>query len=104
MDINKKKIKNIIENPIWLSVSETAKLCGSSTKTIRRAIKSININFKIVNERYFVELSSAEGFMHKNLKLKNKFYKFGLGQYIDKWKAKEWEKRKIEKKKRKKKL
>lgn len=91
--INKKENIDTIENPIWLSISEAAKLCGTSTKTIRRAIKNININFKIVSERYYIELSSIEGFMQSNLKLKNKFYKYGLGQYIENWKNKKMKKK-----------
>lgn len=71
-----------IKNPIWLSVSESAKMGGVQTKTIRRAIQSKTIKYKIVGNRYFIELSSVAAYLHKNKKLENKFYNFGLGQYL----------------------
>ncbi len=71
-----------IKNPIWLSVSEAAKLGGVTDKTIRRALKSENgLKFKIIRNRYQIELSSLLIYMHKNTKLKNKLADFGLGQY-----------------------
>lgn len=75
----------IITNPIWLSVSESAKLGGVQTKTIRRAIKSNNIRFKILGNRYLIELKSLIVFMKSNKKLENKFNSLGIGQYIEKW-------------------
>lgn len=78
-----------IHNHIWLTVSEAAKMGGVQTKTIRRAIKSKqDLRYKIVQNKYKVELRSLIIFMHSNTKLKNKLYKYGLGQYINKWKSK----------------
>jgi len=78
---------NIIttENPVWLSVSEAAKFGGVNTKTIRRAIQAKSIKYKVVKNRYFIELSSVVGFLLSTIKLKNKFNQYGIGQYVDKW-------------------
>ncbi len=82
-----KKIDIQIDNPIFVSVTEAAKLGGVQDKTIRRALKQAGeLNFKIVNNRYQIDLSSLISYLHKNTKLKNKLYKFGIGQYIEKWK------------------
>lgn len=76
-----------VGNPIWVSVSEAADLGGVQGKTIRRAIKSDpNLHYKIIKNRYQIELSSLLTFLHKNTKLKNKLTDFGLGQYVKEWK------------------
>jgi hypothetical protein len=73
--------------PIWLSVSEAAALGGVQGKTIRRAIKSDpNLKYKIVKNRYQIDLGSLLIFLNKNTKLKNKLKDFGLGQYVSEWK------------------
>lgn len=73
--------------PIWVSVSEAANLGGVQSKTIRRAIKNdTNLLYKIVKNRYQIELGSLLSFLHKNTKLKNKLEGFGLGQYVQGWK------------------
>ncbi|MDI3496598.1 MAG: hypothetical protein PWQ35_619 [Patescibacteria group bacterium] len=73
---------------IWLSVSEAASLGGVNDKTIRRALKDLDTGpvFKIVKNRYQIELLSLIKYLHTNTKLKNKFNQFGLGQYIKEWK------------------
>ena len=72
---------------IWLSVSEAAALGGVGAKTIRRAIKDLEsgLVFKIVKNRYQIELGSLIKYMYKNTKLENKFLQFGLGQYVKEW-------------------
>ncbi len=75
-----------INTPIWLSVSEAAKLGGVQTKTIRRAIQFNNVKYKIIGNRYAIDFPSLITFLHTKTKLKNKFNQFGLGQYVDKWK------------------
>lgn len=77
---------NEIRIPIWLSVSEAASLGGVQTKTIRRAIQYNNVKYKIIGNRYSIDLSSLIAFLHSKTKLKNKLNQFGLGQYVDKWK------------------
>jgi len=81
------KIKAINKTSIWFSVSEAAKIGGVQGKTIRRAIKTdSNLTYKIVKNRYQIELSSLLNFLNKNTKLKNKLKNFGLGQYVEEWK------------------
>ncbi|MDD3285476.1 MAG: hypothetical protein PHG95_02475 [Patescibacteria group bacterium] len=72
-----------VKNPLWLSVSEAAKLGGVTDKTIRRALKAEHdgLKFKISKNRYQIELSSLLIYLHRNTKLKNKLSDFGLGQY-----------------------
>jgi len=74
-----------IANPIWLSISEGAKIGGVQTKTIRRAIKDKKIKYKVINNRYILELASLIIYLHTTQKLKNKLIESGIGQYIDKW-------------------
>ncbi|MDD5290717.1 MAG: excisionase family DNA-binding protein [Patescibacteria group bacterium] len=74
-----------IKNPLWLSVSEAAKLGGVQTKTIRRAIKSNHLRYKVVGNRYLINLESLIAFSYTKRKLKNKLNQYGLGQYIEKW-------------------
>lgn len=75
-----------IENPVWLSVSEAAKLGGVQSKTIRRAIKANNLKFKVVGNRYQIDFESLKDFLHTTKKLLNKFNNQGIGQYVKKWK------------------
>ncbi len=74
-----------VANPIWLKTSEAAKIGGIKTKTIRRGIKSGALKYKIISNKYYIELRTLILFLHKTTKLKNKLYKKGLGQYIKKW-------------------
>lgn len=78
-----------VANPIWVSVSEAAALGGVQGKTIRRALKDEKgaLVFKIVKDRYQIELGSLIIFLHRNKKLNNKLQDFGLGQYVSEWKA-----------------
>jgi len=83
-EIKKENTRNLI----WLSVSEAAKLGGVQGKTIRRAIKDYSLKYKIIKNRYQIELSSLLEFMNRNTKLKNKLKHLGIGQYVDGWKDK----------------
>jgi len=77
------KASKNIANPIWVSVSEAASLGGVSSKTIRRAIKNEeDFLFRIIKNRYQIELSSLINFLHKNTKLRNKLENNGLGQLV----------------------
>jgi hypothetical protein len=84
-----------VANPIWVSVSEAAALGGVQGKTIRRALKDEKgaLVFKIVKDRYQIELGSLIIFLHRNKKLNNKLQDFGLGQYVSEWKAETEQKR-----------
>jgi len=74
-----------ISNPVWLSVSESAKIGGVTNKTIRRAIQSNNIKYKILKNRYLIDIASLIQYLLKTKKLENKLNKYGIGQYVDKW-------------------
>jgi len=75
-----------IIKPIWVSVSEAARLGGVQTKTIRRAIQFNYVKYKIISNRYLIDFSSLITYLHTKTKLNNKLKQFGLGQYVDKWK------------------
>ena len=88
LEENHDEIKKLIEvdNPLWLSVTEAAKIGGIQNKTIRRAIQSKTIKYKIISNRYLIEVSSLVTFLHTRTKLKNKLNQLGIGQYIENWK------------------
>ena len=81
--------KNILlknaPSPLWVSVSEAAKLGGITTKTVRRALQSEKITYKVEKNRYLIDLRSIILYLHTKTKLKNKLNDFGIGQYIEKW-------------------
>jgi len=89
---NKKKKENEkiliftkIANPIFVSVSEAAKLGGINSRTIRRAIQDEKITYKIVKDRYQLDLKSTFLYLYSNRKLRNKLLQNGIGQYIESW-------------------
>lgn len=76
-------VEQKISSPLWFSVSSSAKLGGVDPKTIRRALKKDSgLKYKIVKNRYKIELGSLLSFLSQNTKLKNKLKKNGLGQYL----------------------
>ncbi|MCX6799866.1 MAG: hypothetical protein NT091_01835 [Candidatus Falkowbacteria bacterium] len=75
-----------IHSPIWVSVSDAAQLGGIQTKTIRRAIQSKTLEYKIVKDRYLIDLQTLIIYLYSNTKLKNKLLSKGIGQYVEKWK------------------
>ncbi len=84
------EIKNIrfkVDKTIFVSVSEAARLTGVNDKTIRRALKSKNsqLKFKIVYDRYQIDLGSLLTYFFKSAKLTNKLNNQGLGQYVMEW-------------------
>ena len=72
-------------NPIWLTMSEAAKMGGVQKKTIKRAISSKVLKYRIVDNRYQVDLRSVILHMADKKKLCNKLKEHGLGQYVEKW-------------------
>lgn len=55
---------------------------GVESKTIRRAIKQAGaLKYKIVQDRYQIELGSLINFITSKVKLRHKFEESGLGQY-----------------------
>ncbi len=75
-----------IQTALWLSVSEAAKIGGVGSKTIRRAIDAARVTFKVTGNRYLIEYPSLLAFLLSSTKLRNKFHRIGLGQYVEKWK------------------
>ena len=73
---------------IRLSISEAAKLFGVNSQTIRRAIKAKEITYVVVGERYKLNFESLIKWSQQKITIKNKTEKFGIGQYVDKWKIK----------------
>ncbi len=80
---NSQAPKNI-ERPIWISVTEAAKIMGVDGKTIRRAIKQEipDLKYRIDNDRYQIEIGSLINFAVGKIKLRHKFERLGLGQYL----------------------
>lgn len=85
VDLSHTVLEKDVMNPIWLSVSEAAKLGGVQNKTIRRALQAKTIKYKIVSNRYLIDLASVVKYLHTSRKLHNKLKQNGLGQYIDNW-------------------
>jgi len=73
------------DNPLWVSVSEAAKLGGVQSKTIRRAISGQLITYRVRGNRYLIDLGSLLAFLRSRTKLHNKLSKAGLGQYVSNW-------------------
>jgi hypothetical protein len=68
--------------PLWVSVSEAAKLSGVQTKTIRRAIESKKIVFIVKDNRYSIEIGSVFKWLLSSPKSKKKFLETGIIQYF----------------------
>jgi len=73
------------QSPIRLSVSETAKLFGVSSKTIRQAIKNGEINYVVVRGRYKINFESALNWSQASTRRRNQLQTTGLGRYVDNW-------------------
>ncbi|MFZ5365208.1 MAG: hypothetical protein ACOZBH_03365 [Patescibacteria group bacterium] len=76
------KTKKIIR----VSVSEAGRLFGVDSQTIRRALKSQDITYVVVHGRYKINLESLIKWSQKNIRIKHKMEKDGIGQFVDKWK------------------
>ncbi|MFP4514851.1 MAG: hypothetical protein ACLFNO_02490 [Parcubacteria group bacterium] len=93
--VRRKIQEKLIRYPIWLLISEAAKLAGVSDKTIRRAVKDIGgLKYRIANGRYYVELLSMIEYLEKSTKLRNRLNTFGLGQYVKEYNRKREEEKK----------
>lgn len=73
---------------IRVSISEAARLFGVNSQTIRRAIKSKDLTYVVVSGRYKMNFESLIKWSQAKSTVKNKSEKFGIGQYVDKWKIK----------------
>jgi excisionase family DNA binding protein len=73
---------------IRVSISEAARLFGVNPQTIRRAIQSQDITYVVVAGRYKINFESLVKWSQKKTTVRNKSEKYGIGQYVDKWKIK----------------
>jgi len=73
---------------IRVSISEAARLFGVNPQTIRRAIKAQEITYVVVAGRYKINFESLVRWSQKKITVKNKAEKYGISQYVDKWKIK----------------
>ena len=73
---------------IRVSVSEAARLFGVNAQTIRRAIQAQEITYVVVGGRYKLNFESLIKWSQQKVTVKNKTEKYGIGQYVDKWKIK----------------
>jgi hypothetical protein len=74
-----------IKNTIWLAPADTAILVGVSKKTLIRAIQAKQVRYKVINNRYLIDVASAIEYMCTKIKLKNKLDNLGLGQLVKNW-------------------
>ncbi len=74
-----------MKSVIRLSVSEAAKMFGVSQRTIRRAIKSDDITYVVVQGRYKINFESLLKWSQRTTTIKNKRDNAGLGQYVNQW-------------------
>lgn len=77
-----------MENLVRLSVSESAKLFGVSTRTIRRAIAKEEISYIVVQGRYKINFESLLKWSQSSTTVRNKRDKAGIGQFVEKWRIK----------------
>ncbi len=75
-----------VANPLWLSVSEAARIAGVQKKTIRRGLDSGGLTFKVVGNRYLINATTLIIWLLASTKLRNKFLHHGFGQYVEEWK------------------
>ncbi len=73
-------------SPIRLTVSEAARLFGTSTKTIRQALRLGEITYIVVRGRYKINFSSMLKWSQISTRRQNMLKKQGLGQFVEQWK------------------
>jgi len=71
--------------PIRITVSEAARLFGVSTKTIRVALKTNQIRYIVVNNRYKISFESLLDWSQRSTRRRNQLSTSGIGQYVQKW-------------------
>jgi len=75
-----------INEVIRVSISEAAKLFGVNAQTIRRAIKSDDLSYVIVQGRYKISFESLLKWSQQHATIGNKMESRGIGQYVEQWK------------------
>lgn len=74
--------------PVRVSVSEAARLFGVDAHTIRRALKSEELRYIVVQSRYKINFESLVIWSQNRNTVKNKLNEKGIGQFVEKWKIK----------------
>lgn len=73
-------------NIIRISVSEAARLFGVEQKTIRRALKTQELRYAVVQGRYKINFESLIKWSQQHIKIKKKVDSQGIGQFVGQWK------------------
>ncbi len=71
--------------PIRVSVSESARLFGVSTKTIRQALKANEIRYIVSRGRYRINFESLLKWSQESTRRRNLLGSTGIGQFVEKW-------------------
>lgn len=74
------------ETPVRVSINEASRLFGISEKSIRRAIRSDELRYIIVRNRYKLSFSSLVSWSQKSRNFQMKTATKGIGQWVDQWK------------------
>jgi excisionase family DNA binding protein len=77
-----------MSNVIRVSVSEASRLFGIDPKTIRRAIKSQELKYIVVQGRYKINFESLLNWSQGRTAVRHKLAERGIGQYVNQWKIK----------------
>lgn len=73
------------QNFVRLSISEAAKMFGVNPQTIRRALKAGELTYIMVQGKYKINFESLVRWSQGLTAIRNKTTRFGIGQYVDKW-------------------
>lgn len=76
------------EKIIRVSISEAAKLFGVNAQTVRRAIRAGELTYVVVQGRYKINFESLIKWSQRQITVRNKSEKKGIGQFVEKWKIK----------------
>lgn len=71
---------------VRVSISEAARLFGVNAQTIRRAIKSGDLTYVVVANRYKINFESLIKWSQEKTTVRNKSNRQGIGQFVDRWK------------------
>lgn len=75
-----------MENVVRVSVSEAARLFGVSTKTIRQALRNMEIKYIVAKGRYKINFASLITWSQQSTRRYNQLQHSGIGQYVNQWK------------------
>jgi excisionase family DNA binding protein len=86
--LNSDSVADVSENVVRVSVEEAARLFGTNSKTIRRAIEAQELRYIVVNGRYKINFSSLIKWSQDSTLRQKKLSTDGIGQYVGQWKVK----------------